>query len=90
MFTWLNDGPSYLSLFDPKPQTRDQYRDPFGTIATHLPSIRFAKLATRNDILSLVRSNVTHSSGYRQVGSITLTGYQASDGGEPDGTPRDY
>ena len=94
MLVWLNGGPSHLDLFDPKPLAPDQFRGPFGTIATRTSGLRFTellpKLATRSDKFSVVRTNINHHGGHRQAGSIGMSGYVATDGGEPNGSAEGY
>lgn len=94
MLVWLNGGPSHLDLFDPKPNAPDQFRGPFGSIATKISSVRFTelvpRLAARSDKFSVVRSNVNHSADHRVAGSIAMSGYTATDGGENGGTPEGY
>ena len=94
MLIWLNGGPSHLDLFDPKPEAPVEFRGPFGTIGTRTAGIRFSELlpqlADRSDRFSLVRSNINHHGGHRQAGSIGMCGYEASDGGEPNGSPQGY
>ena len=71
MLVWLNGGPSHLDLFDPKPLAPDQFRGPFGTIATRTSGLRFTellpKLAMRSDKFSVVRTNINHHGGHRQA-----------------------
>ena len=94
LLIWLNGGPSHLDLFDPKPSAPDRFRGPFGTISTRISGVRFSELlpqlAARSDKLSVVRSNINHHGGHRSAGSIALSGYLSTDGGEPGGKPEGY
>jgi hypothetical protein len=94
LLIWLNGGPSHLDLFDPKPAAPDRFRGPFGAIATRTPGVQFSELlpqlAARSDKFSVIRSNINHHGGHRQAGSIALSGYVSTDGGEPGGKAEGY
>src|SRR5262249_11208138 len=44
IFLWLDGGPSHLETFDPKPETPDTIRGPYGAIDTNVPGIRIGEL----------------------------------------------
>ncbi|HEX4607896.1 MAG TPA: DUF1501 domain-containing protein, partial [Urbifossiella sp.] len=59
----LSGGPSQIDTWDPKPDAPDEYRGPFGTVATRLPGVRLcehfplqARLLDRAAVLNGVRS----------------------------------
>jgi hypothetical protein len=63
IFLWLDGGPSHLETFDPKPNTPDAVRGPYGTIRTNVTGVHVGellpRLAERADRYALVRS-LTH------------------------------
>jgi hypothetical protein len=63
IFLWLDGGPSHLETFDPKPNTPDTVRGPYGTIRTNVTGIHFGELlpmlAGHADKLAVIRS-MTH------------------------------
>ncbi len=87
LVVWLWGGPSHLDTFDPKPDAPLEVRGPFGTIPTRVPGARFSellpKLAQRNHLYSLVRSNVNFSGDHLIAGSIGLTGGKEGPTGHP-------
>src|SRR5690606_36449551 len=66
ILVWLRGGCSHLDTYDPKPDATDEYRGPFGTIATKTPGLRFSELIPRQAALSdeftLLRS-LAHTGG---------------------------
>lgn len=44
IFLWLDGGPSHFETFDPKPNTPDSIRGPYGAIDTNMPGIRISEL----------------------------------------------
>ena len=44
IFLWLDGGPSHLETFDPKPDTPDTIRGPYGAIPTNVPGIQISEL----------------------------------------------
>jgi hypothetical protein len=66
IFLWLDGGPSHFETFDPKPDTSDGIRGPYGAIPTNVPGIHISELlpmtARRMDKCVLLRS-LNHSSG---------------------------
>ena len=44
IFLWLDGGPSHLETFDPKPDTPDTIRGPYGAIQTNVPGIQICEL----------------------------------------------
>jgi hypothetical protein len=63
IFLWLDGGPSHLETFDPKPNTPDTVRGPYGTIRTNVTGVHFSELvpmlAGYTDRLAIIRS-MTH------------------------------
>ena len=47
IFLWLDGGPSHLETFDPKPNTPDTIRGPYGAIPTNVPGIHIGELLPR-------------------------------------------
>ena len=86
MLVWLIGGPSHLDLFDPKPRAPDLYRGPFAAIDTRTPGLQVTELLPRlanlSNKFSVVRTNINYNGGHREAGSIGMTGYSATDGGE--------
>ncbi len=89
MLVWLIGGPSHLDLFDPKPKAPDLYRGPFAAIDTRTPGLQVTELLPRlanlSNKFSVVRTNINYNGGHREAGSIGMTGYSATDGGEGGG-----
>ena len=93
---WLWGGPSHLDTFDPKPNAPLEFRGPFSTIPTKVPTLRycelFPKLAGLADQTSLIRSLHTTSNDHGIAGTIGLTGSAAGgtglDGKPLPGSPR--
>jgi hypothetical protein len=44
IFLWLDGGPSHLETFDPKPDTPDTVRGPYGAISTNVPGVHISEL----------------------------------------------
>lgn len=44
IFLWLDGGPSHFETFDPKPDTPDTIRGPYGFTDTNVPGIRIGEL----------------------------------------------
>src|SRR5690242_9510734 len=44
IFLWLDGGPSHLETFDPKPDTPDTIRGPFGPTRTNVPGVMISEL----------------------------------------------
>jgi hypothetical protein len=63
IFLWLDGGPSHFETFDPKPNTPDTIRGPYGVIPTRASGIRISELlpllAQHMDQCALIRS-LTH------------------------------
>lgn len=57
---WLDGGPSHLETFDPKPDTPDNVRGPYGAIRTSVAGVPFGELlpmlAARMHRCALIRS----------------------------------
>jgi hypothetical protein len=60
IFLWLDGGPSHLETFDPKPNTSDAVRGPYGATRTNVSGVYFSELlpqlAQRMDRCAIVRS----------------------------------
>src|SRR4051794_18355670 len=41
---WLDGGPSHFETFDPKPDTPDTIRGPYGAVRTSVPGVHFSEL----------------------------------------------
>lgn len=78
IFVYLAGGPSQHETFDPKPDAPAEYRGPFQSIPTSLPSIRFSetmpKLARKMTDLAIVRS-VSHGEGSHIAEHVVESGY---------------
>src|SRR5881409_2278587 len=44
IFLWLDGGPSHLETFDPKPDTPDTIRGPYGAIPTNVTGVHIGEL----------------------------------------------
>lgn len=66
IFLWLDGGPSQYETFDPKPDTPETIRGPYGAIQTKLPGVLFSELLPQTaqmlDKCAVIRS-MTHGSG---------------------------
>src|SRR5262245_24054046 len=60
IFLWLDGGPSHFETFDPKPDTPDNIRGPYGAIPTNVPGTMIGELlpmiARHMDKCALIRS----------------------------------
>jgi hypothetical protein len=60
IFLWLDGGPSHLETFDPKPDTPDTIRGPYGAIPTNVPGVHIGELlpmlARHMDKCAIIRS----------------------------------
>ena len=78
VFIWLWGGPSHIDTFDPKPNAPSEYRGPLAPISTRVSGVQFSellpKLAQRNNLFSVLRSNVTSEPGHPDAGNVGLTG----------------
>ena len=77
IFIWLNGGPSHFETFDPKPNTDDSIRGPYGAIDTGVAGVQICELlpmlASRFNKYSVIRS-LTHRNGGHDS-SAMLTGF---------------
>jgi hypothetical protein len=85
---WMSGGPGHMETWDPKPDAVEQYRGPFGSIATSVPGIRFGELlpdeARIMDKLAILRG-VNHGTGDHTKGNHwMLTGFEGPDFNKPD------
>lgn len=77
VFIWLNGGPSHFETFDPKPETDDSVRGPFGCIQTPVAGVQISELlpmlAQRMEKYSVIRS-MSHKNG-SHGSTAMLTGF---------------
>ncbi len=75
IFIWLNGGPSQFETFDPKPNTSEAVRGPFGAIQTHLPGVAVSELipmlSRRIDKYALIRSMTHRNTNHRSTAMLT-------------------
>lgn len=75
ILVWKPGGCSHIDTYDPKPLAPAEYRGPFGTIATKVPSMRFTELLPRQaaiaDKLTVLRS-MRHDSPGHPAGSMRM------------------
>jgi hypothetical protein len=75
IFLWLDGGPSHLETFDPKPDTPDTIRGPYGPIQTNVPAIQICELLPRlshhMDKCVLVRSMSHTTDAHSPVPMLT-------------------
>lgn len=66
IFLWLDGGPSHFETFDPKPDTPDAIRGPYGAISTNVAGIQIGELlpmlSRHIDKCAIIRS-MTHRNG---------------------------
>lgn len=77
---WMSGGPGHMETWDPKPETVDQFRGPFGTIRTSVPGVQFGELLPEQSKLmhelAILRS-VNHGSGdHTKANHWMLTGFE--------------
>ena len=77
VFIWLNGGPSHFETFDPKPDTDDSVRGPYGSIQTPVAGVHLSELlpmlARRMEKFSVIRS-MSHKNGSHNSTAM-LTGF---------------
>ncbi len=75
IFLWLDGGPSHFETFDPKPNTPDTIRGPYGTVPTAVPGVHFCELmpltARHMDKCALIRSLTHKNSNHTPVPMLT-------------------
>ncbi|HZT79473.1 MAG TPA: DUF1501 domain-containing protein [Gemmataceae bacterium] len=80
IFLWLDGGPSHFETFDPKPNTPDNVRGPYGAIKTSVPGILLSELlpmtARHMDRCAIIRSMAHGIDAHAPV--PMLTGFQGS------------
>lgn len=80
IFLWLDGGPSHFETFDPKPNTPDTVRGPYGVIRTRVPGIQVSELlplvANEMEHCALIRS-LTHNTDAHYAAPM-LTGFPTS------------
>jgi hypothetical protein len=77
---WMSGGPGHMETWDPKPDAVDQFRGPFGSVATSLAGVRFGELLPESaklmHKLAVLRS-VSHGTGDHTKGNHwMLTGFE--------------
>jgi hypothetical protein len=77
---WMSGGPGPMETWDPKPDAVDQFRGPFKSIPTAVPSVRFSELlpeqAKLMDKFAVLRT-VNHGSGdHTKSNHWMLTGFE--------------
>lgn len=88
ILVWMSGGPGHHETWDPKPEAPDQFRGPFGAIATNVPGIQFCELLPEQakiaDKLAILRG-VRHGTGDHTKGNHwMLTGFEGPDFNKPD------
>ena len=75
VFIWLNGGPSHFETFDPKPDTDDSVRGPYGSIQTPVAGVHLSELlptlARRMEKFSVVRSMTHKNSSHNSTAMLT-------------------
>lgn len=76
---WMDGGPSQFETYDPKPEAPEEYRGPFGSIATNVSGIRIGqhlpKHAQMMDKLTILRSVAHKESGHGSAVKNLNSGY---------------
>ena len=71
-------------MVDPKPDAPDDFRGPFGTIATKTSGMHFTELlprmAARSDKYTVIRSMQTTNGGHPGAGTVGVTGFEEKPG----------
>jgi hypothetical protein len=75
IFLWLDGGPSHFETFDPKPNTPDTIRGPYGTIPTCVSGIQISELmpmvAEHMDKCTILRSMTHNTDAHAPVPMLT-------------------
>src|SRR5207249_900127 len=75
IFLWLDGGPSHFETFDPKPNTPDTIRGPYGVIPTNVTGIQISELlplvAQHMDKCALIRSLTHKTDAHAPVPMLT-------------------
>lgn len=75
VFIWLNGGPSHFETFDPKPNTDDSVRGPYGCISTPVAGVQISELlpmlAQRMEKYAVVRSMSHKNSSHGSTAMLT-------------------
>ena len=75
IFIWLNGGPSHFETFDPKPDTIDTVRGPYGAINTGVAGVHICELlpmlARRFDKYAIIRSLNHKNSSHNSTAMLT-------------------
>jgi hypothetical protein len=72
---WLDGGPSHFETFDPKPETPDTIRGPYGAIRTSVTGVHFSELlpqlAARMHRCAVIRSLTHRTDAHAPVPMLT-------------------
>src|SRR5262249_22523758 len=75
IFLWLDGGPSHLETFDPKPETPDNIRGPYGAVRTNVPGVQISELlpmlSRHLDKCALIRSMSHRTDAHSPVPMLT-------------------
>jgi len=75
IFLWLDGGPSHLETFDPKPDTPDTIRGPYGAIPTNVTGIHISELlpllARHMDKCAIIRSMAHTTDAHSPIPMLT-------------------
>jgi hypothetical protein len=75
IFLWLDGGPSHLETFDPKPETPDNIRGPYGAVRTNVPGIQISELlptlSRHIDKCALIRSMSHRTDAHSPIPMLT-------------------
>jgi hypothetical protein len=75
IFIWLNGGPSHFETFDPKPNTDDSVRGPYGAINSSVPGVQISELlpmlAQRMNKYAVIRSMSHKNSSHGSTAMLT-------------------
>src|SRR6266542_2836028 len=75
IFLWLDGGPSHFETFDPKPDTPDTIRGPYGAIPTNVTGIHISELlpllARHMDKCAIIRSMAHTTDAHSPIPMLT-------------------
>lgn len=75
VFIWLNGGPSHFETFDPKPDTDDSVRGPYGCINTPVVGVQVSELlpmlAQRLDKYAVLRAMTHKNTSHNSTAMLT-------------------
>lgn len=83
IFVELAGGPTHFETYDPKPNSPQEYRGPFGVARTPIPGVHFSELMVQQakimKHLAVIRSIHHDSSSHGTSSHLTQTGYYLRD-----------